>query len=300
MFNKLIIGVDGSSGGEDAIALAQRLAGSDASLILTNVCQGGDRPPVRGDSGAYEEFLRTTSRRLLESIRSQAGVDAEILVAPAPTVGKGLRQAAQSRSADLIVVGSSQHARHGWVHMADHARAALNGAPCAVALAPIGYRERQDEIMDIGVGYDGSAESRQAMEAARGLAARSGARNHAMAVVSLESLPAGVPVPDDWPHVAAQLVEEELHRWDEVPDVEGDAVYGDPSEELAQFSQKLDLLVVGSRAEGAIGRLLHGSTANYLARHAHCPLLVLRRGASDGATSSEPANRNETAVPAAQ
>jgi len=279
--------VDGRSGSQDAIALAQRLADSDDSLILTNVCQSGDRPPVRGDGGAYEEFLRTSSNQLLESIRSQAGVDAEILVAPAPSVGKGLREAAESRSADLIVVGSSQHARHGWVHVADHARAALNGAPCAVAVAPIGYRERQDEIIDIGIGYDGSSQSRQAIQTARGLAAALGARTHAMSVVSLESLPAGVSVPADWPHVAAQLVDEEIHRWDDVPDVDGDALYGDPREELARFSQDMDLLVIGSRAEGAIGRLWHGTTANYLARRAHCPLLVLRRGASEQATSSE-------------
>lgn len=296
MFKTLIIGVDGQAGGEDAFALAKRLAESDAELILTNVCQGGDRPPVRGDGGAYEAFLRTSSARLLEDARSRAGIDAEILVVPAPTAGKGLQRAAESRSADLIVVGSSQHARHGWVHMADHACAALNGAPCAIAVAPVGYRECIDRIAEIGVGYDGSAESQHALTAARDLALWGGARTRAMSVVSVDSLPAGIPGPEDWPPAAGQLEVEELHRWDDVADVDGDAAYGDPSEQLAQFSQNVDLLVVGSRAEGRIGRLRHGSTANYLVRHAYCPLLVLPRGASERDRRSENTEQDEAVI----
>jgi Universal stress protein family len=45
------------------------------------------------------------------------------------------------------------------------------------------------------------------------------------------------------------------------------------------YSASLDLLVVGSRAYGPIGRLMHGSTSRQLARTARCPLLVLTRGA---------------------
>jgi len=60
-------------------------------------------------------------------------------------------------------------------------------------------------------------------------------------------------------------------------DVEGDVRYGDPSEELAQIGEGLDLLVVGSRSYGPVDRLFSGSTSNYLARHTPCPLLVLPR-----------------------
>ena len=53
--------------------------------------------------------------------------------------------------------------------------------------------------------------------------------------------------------------------------------YGEPSGELWRFGQELDLLIVGSRGYGPIARLVNGSTSNYLARRAPCPLLVLPR-----------------------
>jgi nucleotide-binding universal stress UspA family protein len=61
--------------------------------------------------------------------------------------------------------------------------------------------------------------------------------------------------------------------------VEPHAAYGQPAEELTLYSASLDLLVIGSRSYGPIGRLVHGSTAQHLARTARCPLLVLTRAA---------------------
>ena len=46
----------------------------------------------------------------------------------------------------------------------------------------------------------------------------------------------------------------------------------------------LDLLIVGSRGYGPIGRLIHGSTSQQLAHTARCPLLVLTRTARPSAT----------------
>ena len=62
-----------------------------------------------------------------------------------------------------------------------------------------------------------------------------------------------------------------------VGDVEPRAAYGQPAEELAPYSASLDLLIVGSRGYGPIGRLIHGSTSQQLAHSARCPLLVLTR-----------------------
>ncbi|HZE04918.1 MAG TPA: universal stress protein, partial [Solirubrobacteraceae bacterium] len=62
-------------------------------------------------------------------------------------------------------------------------------------------------------------------------------------------------------------------------DVEPYAVYGIAAEELTAYSSSVDLLIVGSRAYGPLGRLVHGSTSGRLARSARCPLLVLPRSA---------------------
>ena len=110
------------------------------------------------------------------------------------------------------------------------------------------------------------------------IAARSAATIKALAVVSLQSIPYGEPISDNWPEFAKQLMDAELRRLRGLDDVEGDVSYGEPSEELASFAAELDLLIVGSRGYGPVGRLFNGSTSNYLARRARCPLLVLPRG----------------------
>ena len=64
---------------------------------------------------------------------------------------------------------------------------------------------------------------------------------------------------------------------EELDDVDARVELGLPGEDLASFSKELDLLVTGSRGYGPLGRTIHGSTSNYLQRHARSPLLVLPR-----------------------
>ena len=75
------------------------------------------------------------------------------------------------------------------------------------------------------------------------------------------------------------LVEDALERIAALGGVEPHAAYGQPAEELALYSASLDLLIVGARGYGAVGRLIHGTTSQQLAHTARCPLLVLTRAA---------------------
>lgn len=192
--------------------------------------------------------------------------------------GRGLRRLALERSADVLVVGSSHQPRLGRVLSGAETSGTLNGATCAVAIAPPGYGTGWGPIRTVGVGHDGSPQSEQALRMARDVAARHGALLKALAVVSLESIPGEAPITDDWPQVSRRLIAEQHRRLRGLRDVRGDVTCGDPGEELQQFAQRLDLLVVGSRGDGPFGRLFHGSTSQYLARCAPCPLLVLPRG----------------------
>ena len=80
--------------------------------------------------------------------------------------------------------------------------------------------------------------------------------------------------------------------------VEAHAAYGDPAEELTLYSASLDLLVLGSRSYGPLGRLVHGSTAHQLAGTARCPLLVLARNPQTTSPAGS-ADDRATASPAA-
>jgi nucleotide-binding universal stress UspA family protein len=53
------------------------------------------------------------------------------------------------------------------------------------------------------------------------------------------------------------------------------AVHGFPVEELVNASRDADMIVVGSRGAGGFARLMMGSVADQVARHAHCPVLIV-------------------------
>ena len=129
----------------------------------------------------------------------------------------------------------------------------------------------------LGVGYDGSPESEAALAAAREFASAHSGAIKAFWVVSLQEVREDKPIPADWPSAIDELVERHAERLAQVDGVEGIVTYGGPREELVQVGKELDLLIVGSRGYGPIGRLFHGSVSRYLAGHATCPLLVLPR-----------------------
>ena len=185
--------------------------------------------------------------------------------------------------ADLLVVGSSRRGLMGRVLMGDDARAALNGAPCAIAIAPTGYSGQPVAMREIGVGYDGSPESEHAVAIARRIAAECGAKLSAFEAVSFPTYTfVGGPAPIG--DTLEQLVDDARARIAALGGVEPHAVYGRPVEELAVHSASLDLLIVGSRSYGPVGRLIHGSTSLQLAGAARCPLLVLTRAAREATT----------------
>jgi nucleotide-binding universal stress UspA family protein len=48
-----------------------------------------------------------------------------------------------------------------------------------------------------------------------------------------------------------------------------------PVEELINASKEADLVVLGSRGAGGFTRLMLGSTADQVVRHAHCPVTIV-------------------------
>lgn len=53
---------------------------------------------------------------------------------------------------------------------------------------------------------------------------------------------------------------------------------GEVAEEVVGLAEELDvdLIVVGTRGRGVIGRALMGSVSDSVVRHAHCPVVVAR------------------------
>jgi len=284
MFKNVVVGIDGKEGGRDAIALARVLCDTDGEITLAHVYRG-DPPAPRVSWPPLDTADDERIREMLEKARAEAGVNAEIAWDRSPSVGYGLHEQAKAIAADLLVVGSSRRGMLGHALIGDDTRATLNGAPCAVAVAPAGYSPNQGIMREVGVGYDASPESEHALGVARKLAAEQHTKLSAFEVVALPTYvylgARGL--------LAAESIRQPLdsarERLGALEGVEPHFSYGQPAEELALYSASLDVLVIGSRSLGPVGRFVHGSVAQRLARSARCPLLVLNRAAreADGA-----------------
>jgi nucleotide-binding universal stress UspA family protein len=212
MFDNVIVGVGEHESWHDAIALARRLVSDDGRLTLANIYVFAAEPRLSaGYSGEDEAMERRRAAELLQRARAEAGRPAAALWRGAPSVGRGLHELVDQLEADVLVVGMSRKAGLRRLLRGDNARAALNGATCAVAVAPAGYARRVCAIERVGVCYDGSAE------------------------------------------------------------------------ELARTGTDIDLLVVGSRGHGRLGRLVRSSKYRTLAGTIECPLLIVPRRANTSA-----------------
>jgi nucleotide-binding universal stress UspA family protein len=295
MFNSIIVGVDGREGGRDAIALARALAAPGARLVLVNAYPY-DVAPSRASSGAYDAALRDATEELLAQERREAAVpNAELAVIADTSPARALQTAAEREEADLIVVGST-HRRSalGQVLAGDIARGTLHDASCPVVVAPRGF-DADLVIARVGVGYDGSSESRHALALAEALARGFGAE-----LVVREAVDDTVPVAaaygygyawtdvvDDQCRAAEEGMAEVLAQVD-VP-ATGDVETGSASRALESLSDDVDLLVIGSRGFGRFGRVVLGSVSDHLVHHGHSPVLVVPRGPGDVEEPKSPA-----------
>jgi nucleotide-binding universal stress UspA family protein len=276
MFENVLVGVDGRPGARDAIALARSLVQPGGELTFARIYSGGYAPSHIITPGLVREDLLQAEDELAAELAA-SGVEAGLLVRQAPSPGQGLHELAEERGSDLLVLGSCRRGFFGRVMLGDDTRAALNGAPCAIALAPAGYAEHRGPFATIGVAHDGSPESDAALQAARALAARIGASVRALRVVSWPTyMYTGIIPP------VGESVDELIRAADAevqaLPGVDARAEYGIPGEELARFSGEVDLLILGSRNYGPLHRMMVGSTSRHLQRHARGPLLILPRG----------------------
>ena len=279
MFTNVIVGIDGRDGGQDALALGARLVGENGRLVLAHIfCP--DSQSWSSSGGSTYEASRRRALDMLETVRRDAQPRSEARLYDALDPGRGLHELAEALDADLIVVGSCRRGVWGRVLTADHTLRALDGAPCAVAVAPRGYTQVNAAMRRIGVAYDGSIESEHALGFGRKLAADNRAT---LAVCEVIYLPARLYVGLLWPEAPSvdQIIRDAEARLGRLHGVEPHAACGDPPAELARFSEQFDLLVLGSRSYGAWGRLLYGHTARDLSRLSRCPLLVLTRGARE-------------------
>lgn len=139
-------------------------------------------------------------------------------------------------------------------------------------------------ITNILVGVDFSDASKQALSKAHAWAERLNVPLRALHVLQPPAplLPeAQVALPDqEWMDAMEQHAKDQLRRWlEDMPAAETLVKWGSPAEELVATADPHTLLVVSQVGHSGIERLLFGSTAARVVRHAPCDVLVVRRDA---------------------
>jgi nucleotide-binding universal stress UspA family protein len=312
MTRTIVVGYDATDHGDDALALGRLLAGiAGAELVVA--CAYPDDP--LGESAAAVEVaqgMRADAEKKLERARGWLGGGASAPGAPG-SPGVSLRAVAgaspshvlhdlaEASGAAAIVVGATHHGKALRMLTGSTPDAVLNHAPCAVAVAPDGFRDAVrgtdgGGVRQVAVAYDGSPEAGHALAVAADFARWAGARLRVVTAVNSAAVGIYPPPPLD---VAAyeelgQIARDEAQRrLDEAiaalgSDVvaEGAVLEGDVVTVLTEDAQTDDLLFTGSGAKGPFRRVLLGSISTHLLRDAACPVLVVPRGSGDADDSS--------------
>lgn len=286
-FTRVLVGHDGGEHAEDALALGQLIANrSGAELILASVVPnpvGGSFVPAL-PADAFTE-LTTKARTSLEAVADRVGATCEVEQSSSPS--HGLKTVCERIEADLVIVGSSPRAEAGHTRAGRKARQLMSGGESAVAVAPDGFRNRA-ALESIGVGVDGSPESRLAAETAIELAPDGS---------KLKLLAVAAGYADEWgrwgaTYPLAEMAEatresaEQLlaEMAESVPDrVEAEKLLleGTAAIKLAEATSDLDLLCLGSRGYGPVRRVLLGSVSSDVVNHASSAVLVVPRTDED-------------------
>lgn len=282
-FKLVLVGHDGGEHSDDALALGKLISErSQAGLVLASVIPnpiGGSFVPAL-PADAFTE-LSTKAKIGLEAVAETVGAGTEIEQSSSPA--HGLMTVARRIGADLIVVGSSPRAEPGHTRAGRKARQLMSGGASAVAVAPDGFCQRAS-LDRIGVGVDGSPESELALEVAVELSP-DGSRLELLAVAAgfadewgrwgatyplAEMAEATREAATEYLEKAAATVPERLEAGHNL--MEGTAPI-----KLAEASNGLDLLCLGSRGYGPVRRVLLGSVSSDVVNHAASALLVVPR-----------------------
>lgn len=146
-------------------------------------------------------------------------------------------------------------------------------------------------VRSIVVATDFSDCARGALELAIELASKQGARLTVVHAWAAPRISGGVETPPlvqmpGLPGVTlAEYVRDEAQRsLAEVADqlakrgVRADMqlLFGDPRDVIVELSAQHDLVVMGTHGRGGLTRLILGSVADYVVRHARCPVVTVR------------------------
>lgn len=304
---RVAVGFDGREGGADALALGRTLAPGEVLTITVVVpFPPGTVGEVSGQSerpANWTELCEALDRHghelLREGVEGLDAADFEPVVILDDSAARGLARVAAERSIDVLALGSTHRGALGRVLAGSLPTRLLSGGATAVAIAPGGYADHEPApLRKVWVGYDGAAEADRAVASAARVCRRHGAELVVGAVVeparSLEYEFSGAALRDAIEVLGGQGLRdrrgEELRSKAERAlaevaagvDASVQLDHGVAAEKLTALTpEDADLLILGSRGYGPLGRALLGSTSTEVVAGASLPVLVVPRPGTD-------------------
>jgi nucleotide-binding universal stress UspA family protein len=294
-WEKVVVGFDAQEASLDALRLGAELAAATgAGLHVAVVLPRGNNPFERAIAGGRisdeldETLFKAVAQQLGDAGVTRASLEGGL---SGRSAARALHEYAEAEDAGLIVVGSSHRGGLGRVLPGSVGESLLRGAPCAVAVAPRGYAERERAPLGlVGVAFDGSEEAELALTTAQQLAAALGARLRVIAVVpELIAYELAASQMDRLLGLQraeySGILDEAVSAAGDETEVEPVLEEGDPAVQLAAQGAELDLLLIGSRGYGPVRGALLGAISTAVLRTSPCPVLVTprdepRRGAA--------------------
>lgn len=276
---RIIVAVDGTPRGDDAIAFARRLAEvAGAQLILAAAYPPGRHLDECEARDAAHDDVLTRLVRVRDRDAPGAAVTALANASPA----HALRDLAEELDAALIAVGSARHGRARRVVPGTTGELLLHSAPCPVAVIPRGYAVSPlRPMLRIGVGVDRSPESAAALAAAVALAVALDAELEIVRAYCARGLPPDATLLADLSADARLQLAEAAATVGQGVSVHHILVLGSAASALAECSRDFDLLLVGSRGYRPVRSVALGGVSGRLIRRAACPVIVTPRGVAN-------------------
>jgi nucleotide-binding universal stress UspA family protein len=293
----IVAGVDPLTGEMAPLELGLALSrATGAELLAVSAYYADPIQHARGGA-SIEAELRHDAARKLERLTDGTGT--QTLVVGGPSAAHVLHDVAQERDAGLLVVGSTFRGVVRRLAPGSTSERLLHGATCPVVVAPRGFRSEGWAPGRVGAAFIDRAEGREALAAAAALAHAIGASLRVLGAVEpaphADPPAPGIPQPpfsvDEELEAAERTMLAALEELPWLVDARVEAVADYAVPALTRLSERVDLLVCGSRSYGPLRAVLLGGVSHQIVREAYCPVLLVPRGTENALEGLLPEHR---------
>lgn len=255
----------------DFAFVVSRITGTP--LVAVTVRRGG--PMVDALGGGVEDApgeQRRAVEHLRLELRRRGLRRPDVRVVGARRVGAGLVKAMGELRPSLVVLGSPARRGPSGAVVGDVTEAVIHETACPVAVVPHGYHAQEGDVNVVGVAFTPTEEGRVALHTGAALARAASAK---LRVIEAR--------PGTTGSLHGGELEEAVAGIDAGLHAEAEVVAEEPVSALLAMSEKVDMLVIGSRARGARRALVLGSVSREVAERSACPVVIVPRAAAGAA-----------------